>query len=845
MAVIISNGATDLHAASGFYRVEASNLGIYNNTTLALSTTRSIAVTFANAGNCQGVVIGISTSSATQDVTVTLKESGTARASKTLTNAQIINSTSYVGGHWLVPFTFTAPYAVTTTGGVWTIEVSQSTASAGWGLMTSNGTAPFYAAWCDNAMTFANNDTVICKDIVTISQTCTVKGTLGTGDAVNATAIWVCKSDSAPTKTNNASKLQIIPAATMTLSINGLIGWGSHSGIQAGTSTVPVPVSKLLTIDFILLTVGSAYGFKGLSAFSALRGTFLFYGEYPTTERYTLTAQANVGASSFSVADTTGISNGDIFHISKASNAQYNTITFYTVTGTTATTVSITPTITGYARLAGGVAYKASGYGIKIIRSGATGSFNNLFGVPSNWYVCGMEIFRHANDGGFAFGASSLAQSGEDSSYRSKWQMEHCIKGIVGGSAYQPLTGGYTPYEGISMNDCAGFGSMMIISSVQQYDSWTVGAIEEKNNYSFSQFSGGKSVGTNGYATWDIQDNIFEMFAYGSLKGKDSIVKNNYFRGGSGGGWQFYLQDFLNCAEWSGNTWDETPTSLNFQSAVLNLNMKDELNVGTVGSTSHIYARAGCNMINVIMENPSFTPTINITEQLLWVDGSKLSIVDTANVSGSDVSYIRTGVIHRTKSGLSDTTVRTSGGSAMRFTPNSSTQLAKWEQTIPTGDITSKTMTITCWVYINNSAYYAGTHTNPTLTVTYDKTSTVTSVATATAGSWQQLACTFTPTTAYGQVTMKITGATDATTTSRYFYVDDFNIAYPAGVQVDLGGLDLWANGLPVEPAIATMPSITGVWDEPLSAHTIAGSAGKILKDGADNAEAAAYDMYK
>lgn len=74
MAVIISNGATDLHAASGFYRVEASNLGIYNNTTLALSTTRSIAVTFANAGNCQGVVIGISTSSATQDVTVTLKE---------------------------------------------------------------------------------------------------------------------------------------------------------------------------------------------------------------------------------------------------------------------------------------------------------------------------------------------------------------------------------------------------------------------------------------------------------------------------------------------------------------------------------------------------------------------------------------------------------------------------------------------------------------------------------------------------------------------------------------------------------------------------------------------------
>ena len=84
---------------------------------------------------------------------------------------------------------------------------------------------------------------------------------------------------------------------------------------------------------------------------------------------------------------------------------------------------------------------------------------------------------------------------------------------------------------------------------------------------------------------------------------------------------------------------------------------------------------------------------------------------------------------------------------------------------------------------------------------------------------------------------MKITGATDATTTNRYFYVDDFNIAYPAGVQVDLGGLDLWANGLPVEPAIATMPSIAGVWDEPLSAHTTAGTTGKVLADAEANTD--------
>jgi len=66
------------------------------------------------------------------------------------------------------------------------------------------------------------------------------------------------------------------------------------------------------------------------------------------------------------------------------------------------------------------------------------------------------------------------------------------------------------------------------------------------------------------------------------------------------------------------------------------------------------------------------------------------------------------------------------------------------------------------------------------------------------------------------------------------------NVAYPAGVAIDLGNLDLWAEGLPVAPAIATMPSLGGVWDEPMSAHTIPGSAGKVLADAKKKANIAA-----
>lgn len=85
--------------------------------------------------------------------------------------------------------------------------------------------------------------------------------------------------------------------------------------------------------------------------------------------------------------------------------------------------------------------------------------------------------------------------------------------------------------------------------------------------------------------------------------------------------------------------------------------------------------------------------------------------------------------------------------------------------------------------------------------------------------------------TVIGLIEVKVTGATDATGTNSYFYVDDVNVAYPAGVAIDLGNLDLWAEGLPVSPAIATMPSLGGVWDEPMSAHTIPGSMGKAQND--------------
>lgn len=143
-------------------------------------------------------------------------------------------------------------------------------------------------------------------------------------------------------------------------------------------------------------------------------------------------------------------------------------------------------------------------------------------------------------------------------------------------------------------------------------------------------------------------------------------------------------------------------------------------------------------------------------------------------------------------------------------------------------------MTVAVWVKINSATYYAGTHQKPRLTVNYDNGTEAYSEASAST-NWQQIFVTFTPTTTYGQITVSISGRTDATGSNAYFYVDDMTLLYPSNHSLDLGGLDNWANGLPVTPPIAIPLSAysvsNAVWEELLASHTNSGTMGKKLND--------------
>jgi hypothetical protein len=235
----------------------------------------------------------------------------------------------------------------------------------------------------------------------------------------------------------------------------------------------------------------------------------------------------------------------------------------------------------------------------------------------------------------------------------------------------------------------------------------------------------------------------------------------------------------------------------------------------------------------------SATPFYSLADTygyLMNAYGSKYSFqyYNSLTDNGEHRVYTPGGVLVRTAAGLTDTTVRTTGGSCYRFESQSTDNRLEWVQNIPTGDIQNKTMTIGAWVKINSATYYAGTHQMPRLTVDYDNGTVVYAEAGQVVGDWQFIFLSFTPTTTFPQITVTCSSKTDATTTDAYVYFTDFSILYPAGYQLDLGKLSSFAFGAPLMPTIATNLSAADVWaadPTKFGADTVGEKVNKIKND--------------
>jgi hypothetical protein len=857
MAVIVAdsnNGAYTtggLSVANGFYRAEAFNMGMFSTTTLALTTARTIPVTFANAGNCQGLIISLQTTSGQnlKSVIVKLQENvasvWTDRASVTLTETQInngnvtVNSNSTVG-EWIVAFEGgTFPYAVTTAGSTWRFEVSQGTGTNNWNLRTSDGTNPFYITWCDNQVSFANNDCVIAKNKVSIDQTATFKGVLGTGDTTRSVcALGVKQPDATP---DNVACFIWDGSAARTLTLDGLMVFGSFSGFRAGTSASRISVANQGILDVILATSGTTTN-TGITnvphtAVTArnCRSSFFFYGEIPTVEDAILAADANTGQANIVTTVSTGWANGDKVVIG-AQNVKGNGERFvYTVSSVSSTTITLTSNITTNVRKAKGRVIRLNGYGF-IIQYPATGTGITIeIAGKANFVMSGVQNKY------FQLSDSALL-SNTGPTFQIPVVTERCsFEGGAGfttlarawttlGQHEQPVTFDHVNVYCMSLGNISSTAGSNLFLTITNCITLIPGPVN------------GGTVSLTSTHIAVVTDNVFENSnnQFVDLRGVGSSFLRNRFYGGSSGVGALRCNGMADYVL-GGNTYDNCALALHL-SAGTNVNCVDTDSIfgADQANTSDVNFLNG-SYNQYILASPTGNVGINVTSlpttqntSLLQAEGAAFKVSDFNDTANDDRGYFTNGFTQRTGTGLSDTTVRTSPGFALRVQPTVGTSFLNWpnlttEREIPTGNIQNKTMTISVWIYINNAAYYAGTHTKPTLKVKYDNTTTISTVATATVGSWQQLVLNFTPVTTFGNIQVWICAATDATGSNAYFYIDDLNVAYPAGVIVDNGTLNSWTGGLPVWPPISIIGNQTNFWDELTSNHSAAGSYGTLV----------------
>lgn len=863
MAIVLSdsaNGSYDgnLHTANGLYRVEAANMSMASTTDLSLSTTRTIAVTFANAGNCQGLIISlISTAniapSTLKDVTVKLQENvasvWTDRATKTLTAAEITNSIAVSAvdmqqSTWIVPFDFATPYAVSTAGSTWRFEISNATGTNNWSIHTSNGTAPFYVTWCDNQVTFANNDTLIVKDAITVESAATVKGTLGTGDSVYAPCIIICKNTD-PTPANVALLTwDSTPSASYTLTVDGQILTSAHGGFRIGTSAARIPYSEQAILKFITPTVGTSPSrlLGGESSNSAVdnKSSFFAYGEIPSIERATLNADTTQSSTTFTVSENVSSwQSGWRISIGKQTTRGTQDATAYVLDGAPSwngsqSTITVTvalPAAAGSVRKSGGKVFLMDGYGVKIEAPTANRNVLRLY-APSN-FTCSGVLFEESQ---IDIGQSASAPC-DDAANTSQYLISHSV--LYSATTNQAFIQGLTiPPKGLLVEyfnlhrwgliNPSGLGfqtspNPAVASTTTVYDNIILNNL---GNSSVNSRTNNNTTLSNCFF-YNTGTNFFILTGY------NLSVTDNYVWGCStaGGAFSMASSASLTFSAFSGNTYENNNVAYSFTQSgtVINVTENNPTFISSASADINFGASALCQMT---ITSPTGVVNIDTTNLPLTVSGSHLRIVDDNDTTNADYGYLTYGLYQRTGTGLSDTTVRTSPGFALRMQPTNATNLLNYpnlvpERAVPTGNIQNQTMTVSAWIYINNTAYDAGTYTLPTLNVKYDNATTVTDVASATFGSWQILSVTFTPTTTYGQIDVWVSGATDATGSNAYFYVDDISINYPAGSTLNLGNLDLWANGVPVWPPIATVTPADSLWDSQTSAHQASGSFGE------------------
>jgi len=871
-----SNNASydgNLSTANGFYAAEAWNLGAYSTTTLAISTPRTIAVTFAHSGNCQGIILGCyATSSVTTayGMKVSLQENvasvWTTRATKELTAAQInpeyiLGSAMGISGtnffFSFVPFKFTTPYAVDTASGKWRFYIENGTSagsSSVWQLSTSNATNPSYVTWCDNQATATDGDILIVADKVIIDKSFTTGAALGTGDTVVGVAGWICRSTDISEAGTCLLEWENPPASSYTFTFGGSIMLGKFAGIRIGTEDSPIPNAQ----QAILTCTASAVAGTtrpgtifcvGATSSRARGGSALFlYGEVPTKPYGILSSDAAISQAKFNTTEDLSAvwAAGDYVYVGKQNIAGQGTTVWQQISSISGTEVTLTGNLLTSTRKAGGYVFNRDrGWGIKLIGNTNANYLRINTEHPRFCEIQGCLVY----DTRFTlFTTTSYVNYPILPANRKQHVIQDNMFVSTSTTQYYGISGHLVPPEGAVVQRNYGFRTCIYYATAAYYYKtlsaipYSSGILEFKNNVGLCNYSGQNnySAASNvkNNSTGNIFQNAVNSTAFLCVHGINPDVSNNYFWGcgtamtATGGG-ALQLYNSVG-AKLSGNHYDKNVCAIAITgtSTILQAQAEDEVFGDEDVNTADIGAIAtGYFDITMIDTNATIVFAANHTIADA-VTMSKLAIVNEGGVSNVDSVYTPLGTFRRCGDSLTDTTVHTSGTGkfSLRYNPAGNNNM-DWTFSVPTGNIQNQDAAITCWVKINAEAYWGDTNAMPRLTVNYDN-GTEAYVEAAETTDWQKLVVPFTPLTTYGQVTVTIGGYSDASDSDGYFYVDDISVLYPAGVTLNLGGMDLWASAMPITPPIATSVNAQDVWAVPTSTLTTSGTVGKKVKDG-------------
>jgi hypothetical protein len=831
MAVVkVLKASKLLSASGGFYeRVEAYNLtsASWSTTTLwtVLTGPITVSVTFSTAGNQLGFLMNVRNCTA-GTLTIVLKEGASTRTTDTYNFAtNPLNTISGVCSGWhYFPLT---SYAVTTAPATWSYVITCSSATPQALVTTASGTNVLYMVTLNaDSTVVASGDTMVISDGVALTVDQAVTHGIVTGSTI---CVISCMG----------STYQVVNAdlsAPMTITMNGSF-WGSYNSlVYFGSSTLPISVANRVTLD--CSGNGLAYLFVGQISGSYLSTSattaYEFYGAEDSYIAARVATTATAGQAN--VVLTTDVSaqwaNGNaLCIIGKVHAAATDTVnnTVGSIAGTTLTL----GTVLDYDVLAGAAIVNQNRNTLCGIQITGLETQSVLFaGSRADYYhFAGVYLYKIGISG--AATANSMFRNTKNGLLRNVlfddqnttplnvYYMAGCTNLVVSGLYHFSTRSTYLS----SMFFCI-TGNNMTIANVfcKNFSTAYVGTPLSSstlpitisgngNTVTGIVYGGGRSSTTN-YASmllWGASDIFTDIFVYCvsaypfTIVLVNSTINNLVINGAQA--YSLYSYQSINVIF-------NTP------------------NIGstTKGTTGEIYSVSD-TLNTLILNTPTFNAApVSLSDNIAnTLPGSYTRIQNYGGTSNDCRGYEYYGNYLSSGTGATLTTVHTAGGYAICLQPTNSTMPYDWTFTVPTGNIQNKTMMVGCWVKINSANYYSVTYQMPRLNINYDN-GTIAYCQAATGTDWQYLAVPFTPLTTYGQITVSVTGATDQLTTSAYVYVDDFSILYPAGYQLNLGTLDLWANALPVSPPISTNLSALDVWTAASAISYGSGTMGEVLK---------------